>query len=621
MSQNMAQNGTPKKSPLKDQFSALRNVPALFRLIWRTNRWMMLANIALRLVRSVVPLVTLYIGKEIVDEVVRIVQLNQNINTTFVQTVFTEGGHLWTLVGLELAVVALSEIVGRGISLTESLLGDLFANQSSVEIIRHAATLDLYQFEDPQFYDKLERARRQTSGRTILMTQVFEQCQDIISIFFLGAGLIFFNPWLILILIVAVLPSLFGEIYFNQRVYSLTLGWTPQRRELDYLRFIGASDETAKEVKTFGLAEFLVERFKNISTKYYEENKKIAIKRAVVGMFLNILGTLSYYGAYIYIIFQTISGMITLGTMTFLAGSFERMRGMLQSIMLRFSRIAESALYLQDYFDFLNIKPLMQESGGLPVPKNIKEGFTFENVSFKYLNSEKYAVKDLSFHLKAGEKLALVGENGAGKTTIVKLLARLYEPTDGVIKLDGIPLSMYDSQQLREMVSIIFQDFIRFQMIASENIAIGKIDKRKEQLRIETAAQKSLADTVVESLPEKYDQMLGKRFNNGVDLSGGQWQKIALARAYMRDSQLLILDEPTAALDARAEHDVFVRFAELTKGKTAVLISHRFSTVRMADNILFLENGQKLEHGTHEELIKKGGKYAELFNLQAKGYI
>ena len=621
MSQNIAQNGTPKKSPLKDQFSALRNVPALFRLIWRTNRWLMLANISLRLVRSVVPLVTLYIGKEIVDEVVRIVQLNQPLNTSIINAVFTEGGHLWTLVALELGVVVLSEIVGRGISLTESLLGDLFANQSSVEIIRHAATLDLYQFEDPQFYDKLERARRQTTGRTILMTQVFEQCQDIISIFFLGTGLIFFNPWLILILIIAVLPSLFGEIYFNQRVYSLTLGWTPQRRELDYLRFIGASDETAKEVKTFGLAEFLVERFKNISDKYYEENKKIAIKRAVVGMFLNVLGTISYYGAYVSIILQTIGHVISLGTMTFLAGSFERMRGMLQGIMLRFSRIAESALYLQDYFDFLNIKPMMRESGGLPVPKEIKEGFIFENVSFQYMNSEKYAVKDLSFHLKAGEKLALVGENGAGKTTIVKLLARLYEPTEGVIKLDGVPLSEYDPQQLREMVSIIFQDFIRFQMIASENIAIGKIDKRTEQPRIETAAQKSLADTVVENLPAKYEQMLGKRFGNGVDLSGGQWQKIALARAYMRDAQLLILDEPTAALDARAEHDVFLRFAELTKGKTAVLISHRFSTVRMADRILFLENGQKLELGTHAELIEKGGKYAELFNLQAKGYI
>ena len=602
----MAQN----KTTVKDQFSALKNIPALFRLIWRTNRNLMLTNISLRLVRSVIPLVTLFIGKEIVDEVVKAMNNHR-----------VDDSRIWLLIGLELGVIILSEIIGRGISLTESLLGDLFANQSSIEIIKHAATLDLYQFEDPQFYDKLERARRQTTGRTILMTQVFEQCQDIISIFFLGAGLIYFNPWLILILVVAVLPSLFGEIYFNQKVYSLTLGWTPQRRELDYLRFIGASDETAKEVKTFGLANFLADRFKKISDKYYEENKSIAIKRAFWGTVLNILGTLSYYAAYAFIIIQTITGSITLGTMTFLAGSFERMRGLLQGVMLRFSRIADSALYLKDYFDFLDLQPLRQDLGGLPVPTPIKEGFTFENVSFKYLNSEKYAVRNLSFQLKAGEKLALVGENGAGKTTIVKLLARLYEPTEGVIKLDGIPLSQYDSTQLREIVSIIFQDFIRFQLIASENIAIGKIDKTNDRPLIETAAQKSLADTVIEALPDKYNQMLGKRFGNGVDLSGGQWQKVALARAYMRDAQLLILDEPTAALDARAEHEVFLRFAELTKGKTAVLISHRFSTVRMADRILFLEYGQVLELGTHAELMAQKGKYAELFNLQAKGYV
>jgi ATP-binding cassette, subfamily B, bacterial len=622
MSQNLNQTSVPKKTSWRDQFAALKNVPALFRLIWRVNNKLMLINMVLRLMRSALPLVVLYIGKLIVDEVVHLTKMPAGtFSFSNLNGIFTEGGNLWTLVALELGAVVLSEIIGRGIALTESLLGDLFSNQSSIEIIKHAATLDLYQFEDPQFYDKLERARRQTTGRTILMTQVFEQCQDIISIFFLGAGLMIFNPWLIFILVVAVIPTLFGEIYFNQRVYSLTLGWTPQRRELDYLRYIGASDETAKEIKIFGLADFLADRFKFISDKYYVENKQIAVTRAIWGTFLGVLGTISYYAAYIFIIIQTIGSFISLGTMTFLAGSFERMRNMLQSIMLRFSRIAESALYLQDYFDFLAIKPMMPESGKLPIPFPIREGFTFENVSFKYLNSEKYAVRNLSFQLEAGEKMALVGENGAGKTTVVKLLARLYEPSEGRILLDGIPLSNYDALQLREMVSIIFQDFIRFQLPANENIAIGKIDKMLDQPRIEQAAQKSLADSVIEGLPEKYNQMLGKRFGNGVDLSGGQWQKIALARAYMREAQLLILDEPTAALDARAEHEVFLRFAELTKGKTAVLISHRFSTVRMADRILFLENGEKRELGTHEELMIQGGKYAELFHLQAKGYV
>ena len=613
----MAQN---KESSFKDQFAALGHIPALFRLIWRTNRWLMLTNLILRLIRSSLPLITLFIAKNIIDEVVKLSQSHAITDITF-KAFITEGSWLLTLIVLEFGVVAFSEIIGRGISLTEILLGDLFSNQSSMEIIRHAATLDLYQFEDPQFYDKLERARRQTTGRTVLMTQVFEQAQDIITILFLGAGLLFFNPWLILILVLAVIPTLFGEIYFNQKVYSLTLSWTPERRELDYLRYIGASDETAKEIKMFGLAEFLATRFKTISDRYFEANKIIAVRRAMTGTALSIVGTLSYYGAYIFIILQTVGGIISLGTMTFLAGSFERMRNMLQSIMLRFSRIAESALYLQDYFDFLNITPMMKTGGGLPVPNPIREGFTFDNVSFKYLNSDKYAVKNLSFELKAGEKLALVGENGAGKTTIVKLLARLYEPTEGVIRLDGRDLREYNPQELREAVGVIFQDYIRFAMTASENIAIGNIGSIGNQPQIVDSAQKSLADTVIEPLPEKYKQMLGRRFTGGVDLSGGQWQKIALARAYMRDAQLLILDEPTAALDARAEHEVFIRFAELTKGKTAVLISHRFSTVRMADRILFLENGQRLEMGTHEELMAYGGNYAELFKLQAKGYV
>jgi ATP-binding cassette, subfamily B, bacterial len=609
-------NNMPKEKPsFKDQFAALRNILPLFRLIWRVNAKLMLGNLLLRLIRSALPLAILYIGKEIVDEVVLLVQTHKSILFSF-----DINDTIWQLVLFELALVVVSDVIGRGITLTESLLGDLFSNYSSVEIIKHAATLDLYQFEDPQFYDKLDRARRQTTGRTVLMNQVFEQVQDIVSVFFLSAGLVIFNPFLLLILIVAVIPSLFGEIYFNQKTYSLTLGWTPQRRELDYLRFIGASDETAKEVKMFGLADFLANRFERIANGYFEENKKITIKRAITGVVLSLVGTMAYYMAYIFIVSQTIVGVLSLGTMTFLAASFERLRSLLQVVMLRFSRIADSALYLQDYFDFLALQPIRPPTGGLSVPNPIRDGFVFDNVSFQYLNSDKYAVRNLSFELKAGEKIALVGENGAGKTTIVKLLARLYEPTEGVIRLDGRDLRDYDPQQLRESVGVIFQDYIRFQMTAAENIAVGKIEQISDEPRIEDAADKSLAAPVVAGLPEKYQQMLGKRFQNGIDLSGGQWQKIALARAYMRDAQLLILDEPTAALDARAEHEVFIRFADLTKGKSAILISHRFSTVRMADRILFLENGQRQEMGTHTELMEKGGKYAELFSLQAKGY-
>ncbi len=579
-------------------------------MIWETSPGMCLANVSLRLVKSAVPLATLYIAKEIIDEVIRLI--NHEGNTD----------RLWTLVALEFGVVVVSEIMSRAITLLDSLLGDLMSNQSSEKLIRHAATLDLYQFENADFYDKLERARRQTIGRTVLMSMALSQAQEFITVLFLGAGLVAFNPWLILILVVAVIPAFVGESHFNQKNYSLTMSWTPERRELDYLRYIGASDETAKEVKIFNLADFIADRFREVSHNYYMANRKLAVSRAWWGTALSILGTLAYYGAFVFILLQAIGGAITVGTLTFLAGSFDRMRSMLQGIMSRFSRIAEEALYLRDLFDFFELKPLIQaNSNGLQIPQPIRLGFTFENVSFKYPNNEKWAIRNLSFHLQAGEKLALVGENGAGKTTLVKLLARLYEPTEGRILLDGKDIRDYRIEDLRNAIGIIFQDYIRFQMKASENIAIGSIEQRQERPIIENAARKSLADTVVETLPKGYDQILGKRFANGIELSGGQWQKVALARAYMRDAQLLILDEPTSALDARAEHEVFLRFSELIEGKTAVLISHRFSTVRMADRILFLENGELREIGSHEELVEKGGMYAELFRLQAKGYL
>lgn len=594
----------------KDQFAALQNLPPFFKLIWETNKLMTLANVALRLIKAAIPLAVLWIGKEIIDEVLRLIDASEK-----------DMSYLWILIGIELGLAILSEVFNRGIALLDGLLGDLFSNATSVKLIKHAASLDLYQFEDAEFYDKLERARRQTTSRTILMSQTLSQLQDIITIVFLGVGLVAFNPWLILLLIVAVIPSFLGETYFNRRSYSLTRSWTPQRRELDYLRYIGASDETAKEVKIFGLEDFLAKRFEYIADKYYLENRKIATSRAMMGSFLSFLGTLAYYGAYVFIIIQTINVLITVGTLTFLAGSFQRMRNMLQVIMNRFSTITESALYLDDLFGFFKIQPMINLTGAaLEIPKPILRGFTFENVGFKYPNSEQWAIRYLSFQLPIGQKLALVGENGAGKTTLVKLLARLYEPTEGRILLDGVDLREYDLKDLRREIGIIFQDYVRFQMKVSENIAIGNIPNVEDLPIIKKAAHKSLADTVVENLPEKYQQVLGKRFERGVELSGGQWQKVALARAYMKDAQLLILDEPTAALDARAEHDVFLRFSELIKGKMAVLISHRFSTVRMADRILFLENGQLKELGSHEELIQKDGKYAELFKLQAAGY-
>jgi ATP-binding cassette subfamily B protein len=601
---------------VRERFSALKNLPAFLRLIWQTSPALTLANVALRLLRAALPVAMLYVAQLILDSVVQLSR--QPAEARQLTPVLT-------LVALEFGLAIVSDALGRGVALLDSLLGDLFANQSSIRLMQHAARLDLDQFEDSAFYDKLERARRQTLSRTVLMSQVLSQAQDVITMGFLAVGLTAFNPWLLLLLLVAVVPAFLGESHFNERSYSLVHGWTPERRELDYLRQTGASDETAKEVKIFGLSGFLVDRFRTLSDDFYQKNKDLVIRRAGWGAFFAAVGAAGYYAAYVYIISETVRGRVSIGQLTFLAGSFARMRGLLEGILSRFSAVAEGALYLQDFFDFFALRPriVRQELTGerpVPFPRPIKQGFTFENVGFKYRNTEKWALRNLNFQLQAGEKLALVGENGAGKTTLVKLLARLYDPTEGRILLDGHDLREYDPAELRQEIGVIFQDFVRFQLPAGQNLAVGRIEEKDNRPRIEQAAQLSLADSVIRKLPGGYEQMIGRRFNGGVDLSGGEWQKIALGRAYMRDAQLLILDEPTAALDARAEYEVFQRFKELTQGKTAVLISHRFSTVRMADRILVIENGQFVEIGSHEELLSSGGRYAELFRLQAAGY-
>jgi len=595
----------------KERFSALGNLPAFFKLVWKTSPSLTIATAFIRLIRSAIPVSILYVGKLIIDCVIELSRGGGGSHT-----------FLWELVAVEFALAVLSDALGRVSTLIDSLLGDLFSNHTSIMIMEHAASLDLEQFEDSNFYDKLERARQQTIGRTVLLSQILSQLQDLITMGFLAAGLVVFNPWLIVLLFVAVLPAFLGEAHFNDRTYSLSRRQTPERRELDYVRYIGASDETAKEVKLFNLSGFLVDRFRQLSDKFYRDNKKLAVKRSLWGTGFSLLGTLGYYGAYVFIISKAVQGKITIGDLTFLAGSFRQLRSSLDSILTRFTAVSQGAIYLKDFFDFFEIQPtIYPSSDAVPFPKKIREGFVFENVGFKYAHSNNWAIRHLNFTLKAGEKLALVGENGAGKTTLVKLLVRLYDPTEGRILLDGRDLREYDLAQLRKNVGVIFQDYIRYQMTVSQNIAVGNIDELENQELITESARKSLADRLVQRLAGKYDQALGKRFNQGVELSGGEWQKIALARAYMKEAQLLILDEPTSALDARAEYEVFQRFSELTKGKTAVLISHRFSTVRMADRVLVLDKGQLLEIGSHEELLEQNGRYAELFNLQAAGYL
>ena len=597
----------------KERFAALKNIVPFLKMIWSASPAMALSNLLLRLARAGLPLALLYVGKLIIDEVVRLVNLG-NASPEELQL-------LWIYIGIELGLAVLSDVLGRAVSLLDALLGDKFTNELSVNLIKHAATLDLIHFEDAEFYDKLERARQQTYSRHALMSMVFKQLQDVVTISFLAAGLIVMAPWLIILLAVALVPAFLGEAHFNARSYSLTRSWTEERRELDYMRYIGASDVTAKEVKIFGLSRFLADRYGSLADEYYDANKGLAVKRASWGGALAIIGSLGYYVAYAIIVWRTVQGQFSIGDLTFLAGSFSRLRSLLAGFLTGFTQIADRALYLKDLFDFFAIKAkIIPAATSFSIPSPIKEGFRFENVGFKYPGSELWAIKNLSFTLKANEIIALVGENGAGKTTLVKLLARLYDPDEGCIYLDGKDLKRYDIEDLRSKVGVIFQDFVRYSLSASDNIAVGRIEEREDADRIIESADQSMAKSVIEGLPDKYEQVLGKRFSKGIELSGGQWQKIALGRAYMRDAELLILDEPTAALDARAEYSVFQRFVDLTKGKMAVLISHRFSTVRMAHRILVLENGSLIEEGSHEELLALNGKYAELFELQAEGY-
>jgi ATP-binding cassette, subfamily B, bacterial len=611
----------PTSKSLKERVGALKNLRPFIAMVWRTSPQLTAASLTLRLVRALLPVITLFVGKLIIDDVVVLVQsphkpetLRQWLNSGLLDW-------LGLLLMAEFALAVLADILGRIASLVDSLLSERVTNSSSIRLMEHASTLDLEDFEDSEFQDQLERARRQTSGRMTLMGQLFGQAQDVVTVASFVAGFIFYAPWLIALLLLALVPAFLGEAHFNAQSYSLDFGRTPERRQLDYVRQTAASVETAKEVKIFGLNGFLIDRYLRLATDFYAANRKLAMRRAGWGGLFSAIGTVGYYLAYAYIAWRTLAGAFSVGDLTFLAGSFRRLRTLFEGLLTSFSTTASQALYLNDLFSFFEVKPeILSPDNPRPFPQPICRGFVFEDVGFRYPDAERWAVRHLSFTLHAGEVLALVGENGAGKTTLVKLLTRLYDPDEGRILLDGHDLREYDLTALRGNMGVIFQDFVRYNFSAGDNIAVGKIAARGDLARIERAARRSQADQVIARLPTGYQQMIGKRFKNGVELSGGEWQKIAIARAYMREAAVLVLDEPTAALDARSEFEVFKRFKELSDGKTAVLISHRFSSVRMADRILVLADGMVEAAGTHDELMAQPGRYSELFELQAAGY-
>ena len=605
----------------RERLGALRNLPPFLAMVWGSSRGLTATTVAVRLVRALLPVATLFVGKLIIDEVVHLTHLTARPAglTGWLGSGLLD--RLETLLLAEFALAVASDLLGRIVSLVDGLLSDRVSNDASVRLMEHAATLDLADFEDAAFQDRMDRARMQASGRMSLMGQLFGQAQDIITVVTFAAGLVVYAPWLIVLLAVALVPSFLGEAHFNALSYALSYIRTPQRRELDYVRQVAASADTAKEVKIFGLSPFLIDRYRTISRDTYSASRRLALRRAIWGSGFAALGTIAYYAAYAYIAWRTVTGSISIGDLTFLAASFLRLRGLLEGLLTGFSSTAGQALYIDDLFSFFRTEPgIRSPEGALPFPDPVRQGFVFEDVGFRYPGAERWAVRHLSCTLGSGEVVALVGENGAGKTTLVKLLARLYDPVEGRVLLDGRDLREYDLDGLRAAIGVIFQDFVRYNLPAADNIAVGRIEARGDRKRIEAAASAALADDVVAKLPDGYDQMIGKRFRNGVDLSGGEWQKMAIARAYMRDAQVLILDEPTAALDARAEYEVFQRFRELSAGRSAVLISHRFSSVRMADRILVLSDGRVEASGTHDDLLAAGGRYAELFELQAAGY-
>jgi ATP-binding cassette, subfamily B, bacterial len=598
------------KQDWHDRFHSLKNVPPIFRMVWEAAPGVVAASLSFRLTAAVLPVAMLMVTRRIIDAIYLVTSHQAKLPGSF-----------WGLVALEFALAGLAIIMGRLVDFCDTALNERYTRHVNTRIMRHAATLDLSSYEDPEFYDRLERARVQGADRVGMIQESGQLVQQVVSTITLAAGICVISPWIMLALIVCVVPEFLAETKFAFLGYSLSVRQTPARRELDYLRILGTSKESAKELKLFGLGPFFSGRYQSISNEVHHQNVELAGRKLIWGSLLALLGTVGYYGTYAYGIYLTLAGALTLGTLTFLAGAIAGASTNIQAVFSTFSHIADHALFLTDLIEFFSVRPkIFSKVGSLPGPRPIREGFEFRDVCFSYPRKSKPVLENVNFRLEPGERIALVGANGQGKTTIVKLMARLYEVTSGQILLDGIDLREYNLEDLWKNVGVIFQDFMHYDMTVADNIATGKIDERNNSFRLRAAAFKSLAENVIQRLPGGYDQMLGCRFAGGVDLSGGEWQKIALARTYLRDAQLLILDEPTAALDARAEHEVFQRFADLTKGKMSVLISHRFSTVRMMDRILVLENGTIAEQGAHNQLLRSGGSYAEMFELQAAHY-
>jgi len=600
----------PFFSAWRERLEALKNIPPVLRIVWDSGPYVVSLGLIFRVLVSLVPVSAAAITGMIVDHIKNIV--GQKSQPT---------QQLWRLVALEFGLVMAGNVFSRIIDYYDRVLADRYTRYVSIQVMEHASALDLQTYEDPVFYDRLERARVQATDRLGMIQSIGRLFQQVVTTAALSIAILWYSPWLLLLLVICLIPAFLGESHFAFLNYALNFRQTPVKRELDYLRQVGGSKEAAKELKLFGLNTFLTNRFTTLSNQILDQNLRLSRSRLIAASLLSFLSTAGYYSAYVWVVYRTVRGQLSIGQLFFLTQTIMNASNNISQIFSTLSSIADQALFLTDLLAFFEMKPkVVSKPNALPAPRPIVSGFEFRGVSFSYPGTERKVLDGLNFRLEPGERIALIGQNGQGKTTIVKLMTRLYDPSAGQILLDGVDLRDYNIEDLCKEIGVIFQDFMKYEMTARENIAVGRIKYLNATDRIMSAAEKSLADGVVARLPRHYEQMLGRRFEGGVDLSGGEWQKLALARAYLREAQVLILDEPTAALDARAEYEVFERFNELTVDKMALFISHRFSTVRMAERIIVLENGAIAEEGSHDRLVARGGRYAEMFELQASSY-